>query len=73
MKAILTKGGIYNWINTRENTFLEQYFEQDVNIEQQSLNEREQYIAQTLVTRGVLEKITDNGATKYKINKNKMV
>jgi len=73
MKAILTKGGIYNWINTRENTFLEQYFEQDVNIEQQSLNEREQYIAQTLVTRGVLEKITDNGATKYKLNKNKMV
>ena len=73
MKAILTKGGIYNWINTRENTFLEQYFKQDVNIEQQSLNEREQYIAQTLVTRGVLEKITDNGATKYKINKNKMV
>ena len=73
MKAILTKGGIYNWINTRENNFLEQYFEQDVNIEQQSLNEREQYIAQTLVTRGVLEKITDNGATKYKINKNKMV
>ena len=73
MKAILTKGGIYNWINTRENTFLEQYFEQDVNIEQQSLNEREQYIAQTLVTRGVLEKITDNGAIKYKLNKNKMV
>ena len=73
MKAILTKGGILNWINIRENTFLEQYFEQDVNIEQQSLNEREQYIAQTLVTRGVLENITDNGATKYKLNKNKMV
>lgn len=73
MKAILTKGGILNWINIRENNFLEQYFEQDVNIEQQSLNEREQYIAQTLVTRGVLEKITDNGATKYKLNKNKMV
>ena len=73
MKAILTKGGILNWINIRENNFLEQYFNQDVNIEQQSLNEREQYIAQTLVTRGVLEKITDNGATKYKLNKNKMV
>ena len=73
MKAILTKGGILNWINIRENNFLEQYFTQDVNIEQQSLNEREQYIAQTLVTRGVLEKITDNGATKYKLNKNKMV
>ena len=73
MKAIITKGGILNWINIRENNFLEQYFNQDVNIEQQSLNEREQYIAQTLVTRGVVEKITDNGATKYKLNKNKMV
>ena len=73
MKAVITKGGLYTWINTRENSFLQQYFEEDTNLEQQSLTEREQYIAQTLVTRGVLEKLTDNGAVKYKLNKNKMV
>jgi hypothetical protein len=71
MKSIVTKGGVYNWINTRENAFIEQYFQKDELLEAEKLSERERYIAQNLVTRGVLDKNVNEGKASYKLNINR--
>jgi hypothetical protein len=71
MRAITTKGGIQTWINTRENSFIEQYFQTDSLLEGKSLSERELYIAQSLVSRGVLDKDVDQGKSSYKLNINR--
>jgi len=71
MRSIVTKGGIYTWINTRENAFIEKYFKEDTLLERSTLSEREQYIAQTLVGRGVLDKNVDQQDVSYKLNINK--
>jgi hypothetical protein len=71
MRAMITKGGIYTWLNIRENQFLEDMFEtRDQLLEQKKLDEREQHIAQTLVSRGILEKVIDNKRVMYKLNIN---
>lgn len=71
MKVIVTKGGVQTWINTRENAFIEQYFQTDELLESENLSERERYIAQNLVTRGVLDKDVDQGTASYKLNINR--
>lgn len=71
MKAIVTKGGIYTWLNVRENKFIEEKFTSDSNLSKDDLNEREQYIAQGLVVRGILERRIKNTKTSYKLNTNK--
>jgi hypothetical protein len=71
MKVIVTKGGVQTWINTRENAFIEQYFQTDELLESKNLSERERYIAQNLVTRGVLDKDVDQGTASYKLNINR--
>tara|TARA_B110000305_G_scaffold127701_1_gene142939 strand:- start:1215 stop:1442 length:228 start_codon:yes stop_codon:yes gene_type:complete len=71
MRAIVTKGGIYTWLNSRENEFLEENFDdRDKLLEKQNLDEREQHVAQTLVSRGILEKLVDNKNVMYKLNVN---
>ena len=71
MRAIVTKGGIYTWLNSRENEFLEENFDdRDKLLEKQNLDEREQHVAQTLVSRGILEKLVDNKTVMYKLNVN---
>tara|TARA_B100001094_G_scaffold94480_1_gene90429 strand:+ start:3220 stop:3444 length:225 start_codon:yes stop_codon:yes gene_type:complete len=70
MRAMITKGGIYTWINVRENKFIEEKFENVDLLEKKDLNEREQYIAQTLVGRGVLDKTIDGKEVAYKLNIN---
>jgi len=71
MRAMITKGGIYTWINSRESKFLEDKFDmRDQLLEQKKLNEREQHIAQTLVSRGILEKVIDSKSVMYKLNIN---
>jgi len=72
MRAMITKGGIQTWINSRENQFIEQYCKSDELLEAENLNERERYIAQNLVTRGVLDKDVNEGKASYKLNINKM-
>ena len=71
MRAMITKGGLYTWINVRENKFIEEKFNETELLEKKDLNEREQYIAQTLVGRGVLERLIKDKKTSYKINTNK--
>ena len=44
MKAIVTKGGIYTWLNVRENKFIEEKFEQSEQLSKEDLNEREQFM-----------------------------
>lgn len=71
MRAMITKGGIYTWLNIRENQFLEDKFDtRDQLLEKKNLNEREQHIAQTLVSRGILEKVIDNKRVMYKLSIN---
>ena len=70
MKAIITKGGFPTFINSRESKFLETYFTEDKLLEGKELNERESYIAQNLVHRGVLDKVVNQGAASYKLNIN---
>ena len=70
MRAMITKGGIYTWINVRENKFIEEKFDNVELLEKKELSEREQYIAQTLVGRGVLDKTTDGKEVAYKLNIN---
>jgi hypothetical protein len=72
MRAIVTKGGFYTWINTRESKFLEQYFQGVELLDKQTLNEHEQYIAQNLVSRGVLDRIVDRKSVNYKLNINNL-
>jgi len=71
MRALITKGGIATWINIRESDFLDQKFNEDIVLEKKELSEREAYIAQNLVTRGVLDKTVNNGEAGYKLNINK--
>jgi hypothetical protein len=68
MRAMVTKNGIYTWINTRENQFIEEHFSNNEKLDKKDLNEREQYIAQTLVSRGVLERFVDRNSTSYALN-----
>ena len=70
MRAMVTKGGLYTWLNVRENKFIEEKFENVDLLEKKDLNEREQYIAQTLVGRGVLDKTIDGKEVAYKLNIN---
>lgn len=70
MKAIVTKGGIPTFINNRESRFLDEYFTEDKLLESNTLNERDNYIAQNLVHRGVLDKVVNQGAASYKLNIN---
>ena len=72
MRAMVTKGGIQTWINTRENSFIEKYFKTKELLEAENLTERERYIAQNLVSRGVLDKEVNEGKSSYKLNINKM-
>ena len=71
MKAIVTKGGIYTWLNVRENKFIEDKFQKNQKLSKEDLNEREQFIAQSLVGRGILEKSTKDNKVSYQINTNK--
>jgi|TARA_B100000131_G_C17824369_1_gene495053 hypothetical protein len=71
MRAIVTKGGIYTWLNTRENKFIEEKFSEAEQLSKEDLNEREQFIAQSLVGRGILEKSTKEKKVSYRINTNK--
>lgn len=68
MRAMVTKGGIYTWINTRENQFIEEHFANNEKLDKKDLNERERYIAQTLVSRGILERFVDRNSTSYALN-----
>ena len=72
MRAMITKGGIYTWINVRENKFIEEKFDKNSELLKDDLNEREQYIAQTLVSRGVLDKTINSESVFYKLNINNM-
>ena len=54
MKTIVTQGGIRTWLNARENKFIKDHFDSQELLEHSNLNERELYIAQNLVTKGVL-------------------
>ena len=71
MRAMITKGGLYTWLNVRENKFLEEKFQGIDSLAKDDLNEREQFLAQTLVGRGVLERKINNKKTLYKLNTNK--
>ncbi|MAI03873.1 MAG: hypothetical protein CMQ75_05055 [Gammaproteobacteria bacterium] len=71
MKAMITKGGLYTWLNVRENKFIEEKFDETGSLDKEGLTEREQFIAQTLVGRGVLERKIKNKKTSYKLNTNK--
>ena len=71
MKAMITKGGLYTWLNVRENKFIEEKFNEADCVNKQDLNEREQYIAQTLVVRGIQERRIRNKSTSYQLNTNK--
>lgn len=70
MRALVTRGGFPTWINIRESQFIEQYFVGEDLLESTNLSEREKHIAQTLVSRGVLEKVINNGKPTYKLNIN---
>lgn len=70
MRALVTRGGFPTWINIRESQFIEQYFVEEDLLESTDLSEREKHIAQTLVSRGVLEKVINNGKPTYKLNIN---
>lgn len=70
MKAFITKGGITTWVNSREYTFVNEKFSGVDLVNKQDLTEREDYLAKTLVTRGVLDKVVDRKGTYYKLNMN---
>lgn len=70
MRAFVTKGGFPTFVNLRESQFIEERFEGVELLEKSALTEREAYIAQMLVTRGVLDKVVNNGNVSYKLNVN---
>lgn len=70
MRAIVTKGGFYTWINARESKFLEEHFDGIELLDKQGLSEHDQNLAQNLVGRGVLDKIVDRKSVNYKLNIN---
>ena len=69
MRSMVTKGGILTWINILESEFIESHFDNDELLSKTKLDEREKYIAQTLVGRGVLVSGAD---INYKLNINKI-
>lgn len=70
MRALVTKGGIPTWMNVRESKFIDDYFVETELLEAEGLSEREHYLAQTLVSRGILEKVVTSGKASYKLNVN---
>jgi hypothetical protein len=72
MKTFVTKGGFHTWINSRESKFLEEHFNGNELLDKKDLNERDEYIAQTLVSRGVLDKVVDRKSVNYKLNVNNL-
>jgi len=70
MRSMITKGGIQTWINVRENKFIQENFDGVELLEGKDLSERDQYIAQTLVSRGVLDKTVNGREVAYKLNVN---
>lgn len=70
MRAIITKGGFPTFINVRESKFIDDHFTKEGLLEKTNLSEREEYIAQTLVSRGILDKIVTNGKASYILNIN---
>ena len=72
MRAIVTKGGFPTFVNIRENKFIDEHFTNTDNelLEQKNLSEREAHIAQTLVSRGVLDKVINGSDVSYKLNVN---
>lgn len=66
----MVKGGFETWINIRENKFIEQMFANNDKLKIQDLNERETYIAENLLNRGVLRKYVKDGVKYYKLNTN---
>lgn len=70
MRAFIAKGGIATWINSRENSFLNEKFSQVDMLNKSDLTEREDYLAKNLVTRGVLDRVVDRNGTYYKLNMN---
>jgi hypothetical protein len=72
MRAFIAKGGIPTWINFRENQFINEKFTTVDLLNKSELNEREDYIAKNLVTRGVLDKVVDRNGTYYKLNRNNL-
>jgi hypothetical protein len=69
---MVTKGGILTWINILESEFIESHFDNDELLSKTKLDEREKYIAQTLVGRGVLDKVVSGADINYKLNINKI-
>lgn len=70
MRAYITRGGIPTWVNSREHRFLEDKFKGNQLLKKSELTEREDYLAKTLVTRGVLDKSVDRKDVYYKLNMN---
>lgn len=70
MRAIVTKGGFPTFVNIRENKFIDDHFTSKDLLEQKGLSERESHIAQTLVSRGVLDKVVNGNDVSYKLNVN---
>jgi|TARA_B110000503_G_scaffold134415_1_gene213358 hypothetical protein len=70
MRAIITKGGFPTFINIRESEFLDSHFNEDIIVEKKTFNEREAHIAQNLVSRGILDKVVNQGTAGYKLNIN---
>ena len=60
----------YNW---SRNKFIEENFSDNELLEANNLTERERYIAQELVGRGVLDKTVEGKNVQYKLNVNNMV
>jgi hypothetical protein len=70
MRAIVTKGGFPTFINYRENKFIDEHFTKTDLLSRKNLSEREAYIAQNLVQRGVLDKVVEEGKAGYILNIN---
>lgn len=70
MRAFVTKGGFPTFVNIRESEFINSHFCENDLLEQKNLTEREAHIAQTLVSRGVLDKVVNNSNVSYKLNVN---
>jgi hypothetical protein len=70
MKTVMVKGGFDTWINSRENKFIKQMFADSDRIKISDLSEREAYIAENLLNRGVLRKYLKDNIKYYKLNTN---
>jgi hypothetical protein len=70
MRAFVTKGGFPTFVSIRESKFINEHFCEKDLLEKQGLSEREAHIAQTLVSRGVLDKVINAEGVSYKLNIN---